>query len=186
MEEENKFGELLAERRDPHREFLSTVRFFVVLLAVFLCFTILFTRIFIGVQVVGTSMEPTLESGDYLFINTAVSPEHGDIVVIEANEKDSVHDETVHKWIIKRIIGLPGDTIKAENGILYRKDAGGSDFYVVEEPYQRQFRQPFARGARAFRCDGRGNRLVARLQRVPDRSVRFILISIESNEEATQ
>lgn len=135
MEEENKFGELLAERRDPHREFLSTVRFFVVLLAVFLCFTILFTQIFIGVQVVGTSMEPTLESGDYLFINTAVSPEHGDIVVIEANEKDSVHDETVHKWIIKRVIGLPGDTIKAENGILYRKDAGGSDFYVVEEPY---------------------------------------------------
>lgn len=107
MEEQNKFGELLEERRNPHKEFLSTLRFFVVLLAIFLCFTILFTKIFIGVQVVGSSMVPTLYTGDYLFINATVSPEHGDIVVIEANERDSVHDKTEHKWIIKRVIGLP-------------------------------------------------------------------------------
>lgn len=135
MEEENKFSELLEERRDPHREFWSTVRFFVLLLAVFLCFTYLFTQIFVGIQVVGTSMEPTLESGDYLFINKTVAPERGDIIVIEANEKDNIHDETVHRWIIKRVIGLPGDTVKAENGVLYRKESGESDFAVVEEAY---------------------------------------------------
>ena len=135
MEEQNKFGELLEERRNPHKEFLSTLRFFVVLLAIFLCFTILFTQIFIGVQVVGSSMEPTLYEGDYLFINATVSPEHGDIVVIEANERDSVHDQTEHKWIIKRVIGLPGDTIYAEDGELYRKEAGEDSFEKVEEPY---------------------------------------------------
>lgn len=135
MEEENVYSKLLEERRYPHREFWSTVRFFAVLLALFLCFTILFTKVFIGVEVVGTSMEPTLYSGDYLFINTLLTPEHGDIVVIEANEQDTVHDETVHKWIIKRVIGLPGDTIKAENGVLYRKDAGSDSFEVVEEAY---------------------------------------------------
>ena len=135
MEEENKFGELLEERRNPNREFWSTLRFFVVLLAIFACFTIVFTRILIGVQVVGTSMEPTLYTGDYLFINTTVSPERGDIVVIEANEKDNVHDETVHKWIIKRVIGLPGDTLKAENGVLFRREAGQDNFVEIEEPY---------------------------------------------------
>ena len=135
MEEENKFGELLEERRNPNREFWSTLRFFVVLLAIFACFTIVFTRILIGVQVVGTSMEPTLYTGDYLFINTTVSPGRGDIVVIEANEKDNVHDETVHKWIIKRVIGLPGDTLKAENGVLFRREAGQDNFVEIEEPY---------------------------------------------------
>lgn len=135
MEEENKFGELLEERRNPNREFWSTLRFFIVLLAIFLCFTILFTQIFIGVQVVGSSMEPTLYEGDYLFINAIVSPEHGDIVVIEANEQDNVNDPTVHKWIIKRVIGLPGDTIKLERGVLFRKAAGESDFSRIAEPY---------------------------------------------------
>lgn len=135
MEEENNYAELLEERRNPNKEFWATIRFFVLLLAIFLCFTILFTRIFIGIQVVGSSMEPTLYSGDYLFINTTISPEHGDIVVIEANEQDNVHDETVHRWIIKRVIGLPGDTIKAEQGVLYRKEAGASSFERIDEPY---------------------------------------------------
>lgn len=135
MEEENKFGELLEERRNPNREFWSTIRFFVVMLAIFLCFTILFTQIFVGIQVVGTSMEPTLYSGDYLFINKTLTPEHGDIVVIEANEQDNVHDETVHRWIIKRVIGLPGDTIRGDDGVLFRKEAGEDNFEVVEEPY---------------------------------------------------
>ena len=135
MEEENKFGALLAERRYPHREFWSTLRFFAVLLAIFLCFTLLFTQVFIGIRVVGTSMEPTLYSGDYLFINRTLSPELGDIVVIDANQQDNVHDETVHRWIIKRVIGLPGDTIKAEKGKLFRKQAGKDGFAEVAEPY---------------------------------------------------
>ena len=41
----------------------------------------------------------------------------------------------MHRWIIKRVIGLPGDTVKAENGVLYRKESGESDFAVVEEAY---------------------------------------------------
>lgn len=135
MKEEYSYGELLEERKYPNREFWSTVRFFAVLLAIFLCFTILFTQIIVGVQVVGSSMEPTLETGDYLFINTTVAPEHGDIVVIEANEQDNVHDATKHKWIIKRVIGLPGDTIYAESGVLWRKDADSDTFEEVEEPY---------------------------------------------------
>ena len=81
------------------------------------------------------AMEPTLETGDYLFINTTVSPVHGDIVVIEANEQDNVHDTTKHKWIIKRVIGLPGDTIYAEDGVLWRKNAGSDTFEEVEEAY---------------------------------------------------
>ena len=128
----NPYSEQIAQLRDPQREFRATLRFFIVLAAFVLCFTILFTQIFIGVQVVGTSMEPTLCDGDYLFIDTTASIERGDIVVVEAN----LHGGTaVYQWIIKRVIGLPGDSLYADHGVLYRKEAGEEDYSVVEEPY---------------------------------------------------
>lgn len=135
MEDTTSYEELIDARRYPHKDFISTLRFLITLLAVFSCFTILFTQILLGVQVVGSSMEPTLYSGDYLFINTLLSPQREDIVVVEANEKDSIHDSSSQKWIIKRIIALPGDTIKAVDGNLYLKTAGETEFVLVAETY---------------------------------------------------
>ena len=135
MEQENKFGELIEERRAPQKELLSTIRFLIVLLLVFAAFIYLFTQIFVGIQVIGSSMEPTLYEGDYLFINQTLLPERGDIIVIETDQKDTIHDETAQKWIIKRVIGLPGDTIKAENGVLFRKRAGSDSFVQLDESY---------------------------------------------------
>ena len=66
----NPYPDLIAAWRDPRRELRSTVRVLAIVAAVVLCFTILFTQIFIGVQVVGSSMEPTLYGGDYLFVDT--------------------------------------------------------------------------------------------------------------------
>ena len=64
-------------------------------------------------KVMGDSMNPTLENGDIVF---SLSPkfkqyERGDIVTI-----DSVAAE---KNIIKRIIGIGGDTIRIETGRVY-------------------------------------------------------------------
>lgn len=135
MEDTTSYEELIEARRYPHKDFISTLRFLLTLLAVFSCFTILFTQILLGVQVVGHSMEPTLYTGDYLFINTLLSPQREDIVVVEANEKDSVHDSQSQKWIIKRVIALPGDTIYADSTGLYRKNAGEDEFMLVNESY---------------------------------------------------
>lgn len=67
-------------------------------------------------KVSGNSMFPTMHDGDYL-ITEKISyklnqPKRGDIVVLQ-NPKDESQD------FIKRIIALPGDTIKIENNRVF-------------------------------------------------------------------
>lgn len=77
-------------------------------------------------KVSGNSMVPTLHSGDYL-ITEKVSyrfggPKRGDIIVLK-NPRDESQD------FIKRIIALPGDTIKVEQiGVFVNGQ-------LLEEPY---------------------------------------------------
>lgn len=65
-------------------------------------------------QVVGPSMEPNYKSGDLLFLNKISyrfkKPRLFDVVVI-------ANDDT--KYMIKRIIGLPGDVIEYKDNKLY-------------------------------------------------------------------
>lgn len=60
------------------------------------------------------SMEPTLRAGDHAMMNTLIykvsSPKRGDIVVFRSE------DEEKSSLSIKRIIGLPGETIQIKNG----------------------------------------------------------------------
>lgn len=69
------------------------------------------------VNVMGNSMEPTLSSGDRAFVSLVaykrVSPERGDIVVFKSRLKDS---NGRSKVLIKRVIALPGETIKIDEG----------------------------------------------------------------------
>ena len=131
----NPYPDLIATWRDPRRELRSTVRVLAIVAAVVLCFTILFTQIFIGVQVVGSSMEPTLYGGDYLFVDTTAGIRRGDIVVVETDMHGGAGETSSYEWIIKRVLGLPGDTLYAQGGVLYRRQAGEAEFSVVEEPY---------------------------------------------------
>ncbi len=67
-------------------------------------------------QVVGQSMEPSLhtqqrvlvEKVSYRFLH---APQRGDIVVIDQDKEDPTND-----MLIKRVIGLPGDTIEIRSG----------------------------------------------------------------------
>ena len=137
--EKSPYSEILEDRRDPDRGLRSAARFLAVLLAVVAVILFVFTAVLAGVQVSGSSMEPTLQSGDYLFVNLLADPARGDIIVIEEEDRDTAGNVT-SRWLIKRVIGLPGDTVWAENGVLYRIEAGddGSaeeDSYIVEEDY---------------------------------------------------
>ncbi len=68
------------------------------------------------------SMENTLSDGDYLFVSRQTyklfggEPQHGDIVVFES-ELETVQGK--NKYLIKRVIGLPGDTVSISDGIVY-------------------------------------------------------------------
>ena len=69
------------------------------------------------VAVVGDSMNPVLENGDVVLVNRivydATSPKRGDIVVFRPNGNENLHA------YIKRIIGLPGETVRIEDDVIY-------------------------------------------------------------------
>lgn len=57
------------------------------------------------VQVHGMSMEPTLREGDVLLMDCVrTMPERGDVVVSRLTSVDGL-------WLVKRVVGLPGDEI---------------------------------------------------------------------------
>jgi signal peptidase I len=80
------------------------------------------------------SMVPTVNPGEYVLIDK-ISPrfndyQRGDIVVFQPPEGFSQGGVP----FIKRVIGMPGDTISLENGRVFVQQPGGSPVRI-EEPY---------------------------------------------------
>ena len=78
-----------------------------------------------------SSMEPTFYSGDYIFISKQAyrlfgEPERGDVIVFRTDMKDENNKD---KNLIKRIIGLPGDTVEIIGGYVYLNGK------LIDEPY---------------------------------------------------
>jgi signal peptidase I len=77
-------------------------------------------------RIEGPSMRPNLHEGQYLIINKIVyrfqEPSRGDIIVFH-------HPNNTSRDLIKRIIGLPGETIDVRAGRVY------VDGQPLEEPY---------------------------------------------------
>ncbi|CAN5168855.1 signal peptidase I [soil metagenome] len=67
-------------------------------------------------QVSGQSMMPTFKNGEYILTNIISlkfsSPKKGDVIVFKAPEDQD-------KDFIKRVIGLPGDTVMVQGGSVY-------------------------------------------------------------------
>ncbi len=85
-------------------------------------------------EVEQTSMYPTIVQGQYVLIDK-ISPhfsdyQRGDIIVF--NPPDGYSEGGVP--FIKRVIGLPGDTVRLDNGNVYVTPAGGSAVRL-DEPY---------------------------------------------------
>jgi signal peptidase I len=84
------------------------------------------------VKVEGTSMLPRLHDGERIFVNKLIyyglpQLKRGDIVVFWFPDDPS-------KSYIKRIIGLPGETIEIREGRIYIRSQGGRE-QLLEEPY---------------------------------------------------
>lgn len=67
------------------------------------------------------SMEPTLQENNYIFLSRQAytlfgEPERGDIVVFHTDLRTVDGKE---KSLVKRIIGLPGETVSITGGVVY-------------------------------------------------------------------
>ncbi|MDZ7798640.1 MAG: signal peptidase I [Patescibacteria group bacterium] len=80
----------------------------------------------------GASMEPNFHDNEYLIINELTyrfsQPERGDVVVVNEKEKAG-------GYIIKRIIGLPGEKIVIQEGKVEVYSHSDSKGKILEENY---------------------------------------------------
>lgn len=83
-----------------------------------------------------SSMEPTLEINDRLIIEKVSyrfkDPKRGDVVVFRPTEALQQQDYT--DAFIKRVIGLPGETVEVSNGQVFINGEAISEQYIEEEP----------------------------------------------------
>ena len=120
-EKEEKTGERTA--KNMVKEVLSMALY----IAVVLCITFLVVR-YVGqrTQVDGHSMENTLFDGDNLIVDKIsyrfTDPKRFDIIVFPYHYKEDT-------YYIKRIIGLPGETVQIRDGEIYIDGA------ILEEDY---------------------------------------------------
>lgn len=98
--------------------------------AIVLVLTFLVVR-YVGqrTEVSGHSMEPTLSDGDNLIVDKISyrfnDPQRFDIIVFPFQYKDNT-------FYIKRIIGLPGETVQIKDGVIYINGE------VLEEHYGKE------------------------------------------------
>ncbi len=87
----------------------------------------------------GSSMNPTLQDSEYLIVNNLSyylgEPERGDIIVF--------HHPTSDLNLIKRVIGLPGDNVVIENGVVTVNGIALDEPYISAPPtYRGQWTVP--------------------------------------------
>lgn len=95
--------------RDPGRELIETV-----LLTLVIFFMIRFAVE--NFRIEGNSMEPNFHNGQFLLVNKLAyrigQPQRGDVIIFH-------FPLNVSQNFIKRVIGLPGDTVRIQGGQIY-------------------------------------------------------------------
>jgi len=134
-----------AAKNDRKRSIVNSIRGFVsfaIFVATVVIAALLINQfIFQSYYVDGTSMTPTLQNNDRLIIDKtgktiagiegkAYVPNRGDIVILDSSIMDQYgHDEQ----LIKRVIGLPGETIDIQDGIVTIKNAAHPDGFNANQ-----------------------------------------------------
>ena len=82
------------------------------------------------------SMEPTLQVNDHLIIDKISYdfrlPQRGDIVVFKPTE--TLVQQEFHDAFIKRVIGLPGETVEVRDGKVYVDGEPLKEEYIAAPP----------------------------------------------------
>lgn len=128
MEEKIKPARLGGEKFDK-KSFWELVRFAVIAIAIVIPIRIFIAQPFI---VSGASMDPTFEDGQYLIIDEISyrlsDPQRDDVVVFR-------YPNDTKKFFIKRIIGLPNETVDIKGSTVTITNREHPDGLVLEQPY---------------------------------------------------
>ena len=109
--------------------FRDTFKYIVAAIFIFLIFIFV-----IGLQqVVGPSMSPTYKEGNVIVVNKMAykigKVKRGDIIILSTEEK----------YMIKRVIGLPGETISYKDNKLHVNGMEINEDYLKDDVYTEDF-----------------------------------------------
>ena len=110
------------------------------------------------------SMENTLLIGDFLFVNKALygaevpvvhrrlpafrEPERGDVVIFDSATEPGVS-------VVKRVIGIPGDTIRMQDEVVFINGRALDEPYAIKTPAAPDLESPEMRAAQVAHLVGR-------------------------------
>ncbi len=118
----------IAVEKDEH-PLTEIVRFSIIAILIVIPIRMFIAQPFI---VSGASMDDTFHNGEYLIVDQVSyyfeKPNRGDVVVFRYPRDPS-------KFFIKRVIGVPGDTITIENSIVTITNNEHPDGFELNEPY---------------------------------------------------
>lgn len=119
----------LQNKKSNWSELWDFVKFAILALIVIIPIRIFVAQPFI---VSGESMDPTFETSQYLIIDELTyslkEPQRGDVVVFR-------YPKDLKTYFIKRIIGLPGETVQIKNNIVTIINKENPQGFVLDEPY---------------------------------------------------
>ncbi len=142
-------GRPLKRKKSLAREVLETV---VLTIVIF----VLARAALQNFKVDGMSMEPNLHNSEYVLVNKVdylvESPHRGDIVVFQA-----VPARQPDRDYIKRVIGLPGETVAVHGGAVFINQRRLSEPYIKEPPTYTFATRLVPRGSYFVLGDNRNN-----------------------------
>ncbi|MBE5817669.1 MAG: signal peptidase I [Clostridiales bacterium] len=113
-----------AQKKDIKKDIRDTL---ITIVSALILAIVLNTFVFQLIEVSKTSMVPTLQDSEVVFLNKTAywfgNPKSGDIIVFSRKESG----QTVN--YVKRVIGVPGDVIEIKGGKVYRNG------HTLVEPY---------------------------------------------------
>lgn len=138
MDEKEFLDPTPSEPQKKKRLFAALVSVVVVLALAVTCALLLREYVFTSFIVNGASMSPTLnggdgdipDDGDKLILNRIADIDRGDIIVFTYDWGSA---ESNPHALVKRVIGLPGDTVEIRGGVLYLNGEPQREDYIAEE-----------------------------------------------------
>ncbi|MFA6090685.1 MAG: signal peptidase I [Candidatus Gracilibacteria bacterium] len=122
--------------KTPFHEIIEFFRDIIIILVV-----VIFVRTYIAApfQISGSSMEESYHDREFILVNKfsyadfgfvkVGDPVRGDVVILRP------HASNGKEYYIKRVVGIPGDTIRFSSGNVLLKESGKMNFVQLDERY---------------------------------------------------
>jgi len=126
---------VLTSKTKPEHPLTEIIRFVILALIIVLPIRWFIAQPFI---VSGASMEQTFHNNEYLIVDQVTyhfeQPGRGDVVIFR-------YPKDTSKFFIKRVIGIPGDTISIQGNVVTITNTNNPDGTILFEPYINKMEQ---------------------------------------------